>query len=32
MIDQFNFRDITIQGGTSLMANVHQVVLGGFPF
>ena len=32
MIDQFDFRDITIQGGTSLMANVHQVVLGGFPF
>ena len=32
MIDQCDFRDITIQGGTSLMANVHQVVLGGFPF
>ena len=35
MIDQCDFRDITIQeDGTSLslMANVHQVVLGGFPF
>lgn len=32
MIDQFDFRDITIQSETSLMANVHQVVLGGFPF
>lgn len=32
MIDQCDFRDIIIQGGTSLMANVHQVVLGGFPF
>lgn len=33
MIDQCDFRDITtIQNGTSLMANVHQVVLGGFPF
>ena len=32
MIDQCDFRDITIQGETSLMANVHQVVLGGFPF
>lgn len=28
MIDQFDFRNITIQGGTSLMANVHQAVLG----
>ena len=35
MIDQCDFRDITIQEDgtrTSLMANVHQVVLGGFPF
>ena len=32
MIDQCDFRDITIQGGTSLMANIHQVVLGGFTF
>ena len=30
MIDHCNFIEIEIQSGTTLMANVHQVVLGGF--